>query len=392
MPGTEPLGSPGATPLDRRELGPDLARGAMLLLIALANVHTYLYARQIGVRGYPVDLSPLDRIVTLAQILLVDGRVYPLFGLLVGYGLARVAARAAAAGADPAHVRTLLLRRGGALVLIGAAHGVLLFSGDIIGAYGLVTLALAAPLAARNQFALGYAAVGGLVLAAMLGISAATPPEPPPTAVFPSRGMADPLDAAVARIGEWLYVGLFLQAFAVLAAVAFGAWVAERGVLQDPAAHRPLLRRVAVIGLAVGVVGGVPLALRAAGYWSAAPVGVDVAASVLHRLSGFAAAAGYLAVAALIAARQPRGPVATSLRACGQRSMTCYLAQSVFFVAILAPFAGGLGARISVAGAAVLAVGVWVVTVVASVGMARLRYRGPGEALLRRLTYGPRSR
>ncbi len=101
------------------------------------------------------------------------------------------------------------------------------------------------------------------------------------------------------------------------------------------------------------------------------------------------AAAGYLAVAALIAAREPRGLVATSVRACGQRSMTCYLAQSVLFVAILAPYAGGLGATISVAGAAVLAVGVWLVTVLASVGMARFGYRGPGEALLRRLTYGP---
>ena len=37
------MADPGATPVAARALAPDLARGGMLLLIALANVHLYLY-------------------------------------------------------------------------------------------------------------------------------------------------------------------------------------------------------------------------------------------------------------------------------------------------------------------------------------------------------------
>ncbi len=83
----------GATPLADRRPAPDLARGGMLLLIALANVHVYVYGSPIGPRGYPRALDPADQVVTLLQLTLVDGRAYPLFGLLFGYGITQLARR-----------------------------------------------------------------------------------------------------------------------------------------------------------------------------------------------------------------------------------------------------------------------------------------------------------
>src|ERR687890_410606 len=91
--------APGAVPLSDRAPAPDVARGAMLLLIALANVHLYLYGRPLDVRLYPVPESAADRVVTALQLLLVDGRAYPLFGLLFGYGIGQLAARWVGAGA-----------------------------------------------------------------------------------------------------------------------------------------------------------------------------------------------------------------------------------------------------------------------------------------------------
>jgi uncharacterized protein len=69
----------GAVAVSARSLAPDLARGAMLLLIALANAHLYLYGRPIGVRGYPIPESIADRVVVLLQMTFVDGRAYPMF-------------------------------------------------------------------------------------------------------------------------------------------------------------------------------------------------------------------------------------------------------------------------------------------------------------------------
>lgn len=70
----------------------------MLLLIALANVHVYVYGQPTGVLGYPRDLSAVDRVVAAVQLVLVDGRAYPLFGLLFGYGIIQSARRRTAVG------------------------------------------------------------------------------------------------------------------------------------------------------------------------------------------------------------------------------------------------------------------------------------------------------
>ncbi|MCW0212331.1 MAG: hypothetical protein OJJ54_03150 [Pseudonocardia sp.] len=130
---------PGATPTAARALAPDLARGGMLLLIALANAHVLLHGHPLGVRGYPAALDPLSAAVAAVQLVLVDGRAYPLFAVLVGYGVTQLARRRLDAGADPRTVVSLVRRRGGALLLIGLVHGLLLFPGDILGAYGLTT-------------------------------------------------------------------------------------------------------------------------------------------------------------------------------------------------------------------------------------------------------------
>jgi uncharacterized protein len=55
-----------------------------------------------------------------------------------------------------------------------------------------------------------------------------------------------------------------------------------------------------------------------------------------HTFSGYAGGVGYAAIAGLVTIRMQQrdrtGPVIGALAACGQRSMTCYLLQSVVFV------------------------------------------------------------
>ncbi len=125
-----------ATTLDERALGPDLTRGVMLLCIALANSHHFLDAPRV-LGGFPRDAGPAGWAIAT----FVDGRAFPLFGLLFGYGVAQVARRRADRGRTA--VRRLLWRRAGALVAIGFCHAILLYVGDILAAYG-VLLALGA--------------------------------------------------------------------------------------------------------------------------------------------------------------------------------------------------------------------------------------------------------
>lgn len=376
---------PGATPLTERSPAPDLARGGMLLLIALANAHTFLVAD--GRRGYPAALDGADRVVVLLQMTLVDGRAYPLFALLFGYGVTQLAWRRSAAGLPAWRVEALVRRRGAWMVLIGAVHAVLLFAGDIVGAYGLVAVVAAGVLVWGSERALRATAAVGIGLGVLLGALAGIPGSPELSALR-STAVSDPLGALVQRVVEWLVGGLG-GALSVFGMVALGAWAARRRLLDDPAAHRALLGRVAAGGITAGVLLGLPFALVAAQLWTAPPLGVALALSAVHTLGGCAAGAGYAALFGLLALRgAAEGAVGRAVTAVGRRSLSCYLAQSVSFALLLPAWAVGLGAVATVAQAALLAVGTWLVILLVAVVSDRAGYRGPAEVLLRRLTYG----
>lgn len=89
--------TPAPTGLSERALGPDLARGVMLLFIALANSH-YVLLGQRYVGGFPVDGSAVDDTVAWLVSTFADGRAFPMFGLLFGYGGAHIVRRNAGLG------------------------------------------------------------------------------------------------------------------------------------------------------------------------------------------------------------------------------------------------------------------------------------------------------
>lgn len=360
----------------------------MLALIAVANAALFLHGRPVGVRGHLRDGSSLDRAWVLIQVTVVDGRAYPMFAALFGYGMVQMLHRQLASGAAPEGVHRLLRRRGLWLIAFGLVHAVLLFSGDILGPYGLLAVLVTVLLGASAAVLFGIAAVASVITAAMGAFVGFVPPE---GERFFTESLAepDPLVAAGMRLGEWVS-GVVPQILLLVGPVLLGVWAARHRLLEEPDRHRVFLRRVAVVGVGAAVVGGVPLALAAAWVWPASGAGLAVAGS-LHTLTGVAGGLGFAALMGLVADRlgARRGPVVTALVACGQRSLSCYLAQSVVFVALLAPFAGGLGATldsVQVAGVGLLT---WVATVIAADLLRRAHHRGPAEVLLRRLTYGP---
>ncbi|GAA4762998.1 DUF418 domain-containing protein [Actinomycetospora chibensis] len=370
----------GPTGLSARRTAPDLARGLMLVLIAVANAHLYLVDRPIGYRGYPAGLVGGDRVVAVVQMVLVDGRVYPLFAALVGYGLARLADRAP---------EGVLRRRGVVLIGVGALHGVLLFPGDIIGAYGLVVL-LIAPVVATGPAAgpsagssRGLLAAAGAIAAfgVLLSTGQGTPQGVP---TVPSIGAPTVGAFLAAHPGEWFATTLF-SALLTAPAVLVGVVIARSGTLDDPVAHRRRLALWAVGGLAASVMLGLPLALAVVGTWVPAGVAAGLAGAA-HTAGGYAGALGLLGVMGLLASVS--WPGRDLIAAAGTWSMTLYLSQSVVFVAVFATVAGGLGSSASLTTATVTGLLVWLVGVLVAGLLARAGHRGPAELLVRRATYG----
>ncbi|QVQ55014.1 DUF418 domain-containing protein [Spiractinospora alimapuensis] len=389
----------------------------MLLLIVLSNTTLFLWGVQLDPSGQPVAAGNADRVVQFLMVTLVDVRVYPLFAFLFGYGMMHVFLRQTAAGATESDTVRLLRRRGVWLVVLGFLHAALLLPTDVLGAYGVIGLVLGALLLSSRERALrrwiwtgvslltllfavgitGLALLWSGALDYLAGASQSGDELPNP---FTAAETSSYAVSVVPRLATWFGV-TSLTTLGVTAPIAMllGFWAARRRILEEPGRHLPLLRRVAVGGVSLGLIGALPTALFTVGVVEPpetggleGPIGL-----AMSWPTGLAGGLGYVAVFALVAVRVARrerqGMVTVAVGSVGRRSLSCYLAHSLVMAPILAGWGLGLGEHMTIATMALFAVGTWLVTVVAT-GLAEhasnpVVRAGPADWLLRRLTYGP---
>lgn len=262
------------------------------------------------------------------------------------------------------------------------AHTLLLFFGDIIAVYGLIALIFVGALCLDDRRLLRRAAVWlvvGRVLYSVLSVLIALLD----TEESASLVAANPIEDIIHRIVGWPMMAPTM----ILASVfpfLVGVWAARQWLLESPERHRALLTRVAGFGLPVAVVGGIPSALLTTGVWDGG-TGLEMGVLWVHVVTGYAGGFGYAALITLIALviGATPGPVATARAATGQRSLTCYLLQSVAWLVLFAPYLLNLAPVMSTTVAVATSVGVRAVTVVLADIMRRAGGRGPAEAFLR---------
>lgn len=375
------VGAPRPVDVRERALGPDLARGFMLLFIALANSHYFLTGSSV-LGGYPQDGSRVDSAVTWLLATFVDGRAFPMFGLLFGYGVAQIVRRNEAL--PPRSVRHLLWRRGLVLVVVGLADAVLLYIGDILAAYGVLLFLGAWAVRWKDRWLLLIASFFFVLTSLPGDTSLAISPEPPDAAMLPPDVAAmfverPPIAAIVGLLGPIGFACPFL----------IGLWAGRRRILERPERHRILLRVVAVVGIGAAVLGAQPVSLMLAGVRPVPDQATLELLGPLHDATGMLGGFGYACLLALIAARigERRGPATNAIAAVGQRSMTCYLAQSAVWAVVFTPFLLGLSGTLTVTTTALLATAAWLGTVFLAEWMRRAGHRGPFEVLVRRVTY-----
>jgi uncharacterized protein len=284
-----------------------------------------------------------------------ENKVYALFALLFGYGIALQMARS-----GPRFVG-LHLWRMGILFLIGVFHQAYLWPGDILATYALLGVLLLV-FRARSTRALAWAAA----------LALATPTLALAVVIAADAGAA----ATVAEIRYPARQALFAFAMFLLG-LAAGRTRGEAGdLVRVLRQHLPLL-------LASGVVGSLAY-VRLVDFSGASAVSwTAVLAEALIAVAGPALALAYAALV-LRALERPRWRRALApLAPAGRLSLTNYLAQSLIGVLVLAR----LGVIRPPAGIAI-ACAVYALQVVASGWwLAYFRF-GPVEWLWRALSYG----
>ena len=234
-------GSTGSVipPRAARKLAPDLARGVMLLLIAMAYAGVYA-----GV-GFGVDVSgePVrNRLAALFTTLFLDNRSFPMFAILFGYGMAWMVSRQRAKGTSDREVRRLLRRRGFFLLLFGAVHALLVFPGEILTSYGLAAL-VTGWLLLRSEKAIVRAAVVFAVFyaitvpVAMVGMSVGSATQGPEAFALPGYLTVEDW---IGRVVGLPFGPVFIAfAYPLLLLVVLGYRAGRAGLLDDPAGTPP---------------------------------------------------------------------------------------------------------------------------------------------------------
>lgn len=383
----------------------DALRAIALLGIVVVNVAGY--RRGVGPTlaagaGDPGgEVTPL----TVAVASIAEGRFYPLFSFLFGWGFAVQDARATARGSS---VVGPWLRRCAALLVLGVAHAVLLFDGDILMTYAV----LGAGLVAVRKVPVGWLAALGaafVVLQAvftsgLVGLGAAFVGTEGAMSLDELRadtfsGWVD--DAAVYASGSFgdvvrlrsgdLFVDL-LFGFLTVGGTVLGMMLlgvaAGRGRWVDVSTWPAWLRLSLVPMWVAGIVVSVPLTWLNADLVAGTDDPVRAVVGWMgYALLGPAVALGWAGVVVLLGRRPGATRALRWLGPMGRMSLTAYLSQSLVASFVFNGYGLGLGDRVGIGGALVLAVAFWAVQV-ALAQLWSLRFTmGPLEALTRAVAY-----
>ncbi len=370
----------------------DILRGVALFGILLVNMEAY---------GWPLFMDGArewerlpDRLTDWLIRFLAEGKFYPLFAFLFGFGMAVQMARTQARGARflPLYTRRLVV-----LLLIGAAHALLLWAGDILVPYALLGFILMLFRKRSGKAVIVWAAIALLIALAV-------------NAVFIGRGdgLANDgilrlLDARATRAyAHGTFADIFSQRLLdliilyVLAPLSFphilvmfllGLYAGRRDFFRDADASGAAARRALPWVLGLGLVGNLIFVVAGVRASRSESNLAALGASTSFLIAGPILSAAYVAVVLLLVQNEIWRGRLLWLVPLGRMALTNYLLQSLICTTIFYSYGLGLFGTVGPARGALLAVAIYAVQVPVSIWwLQRFRF-GPVEWLWRSLTY-----
>ena len=392
------------TPVKKRYIILDALRGFAILGIILANFPEFsLWTFKSAAQQPAMPSAGIDTAVRWLQAFFVDGKFYTLFSLLFGIGFSIILTNARTSGRNGIRV---FYRRMGILLLIGLAHMLLLWSGDILMLYAAMGLVMTLFRNLSDRALLRWSAfflvlpVAVEGVAECLGVTLSAPLSRIQWSLCGRYGITED------NFGVWLrdtrtYGGMshflmqgafermyeFVEGhryFKVLGLFLLGYWVGRNRIYAEPETWRTLLRKVVVLGFAVGI----PMSLLQTWHTMAGQPWGRTAAAALYAAGVFPMGFAYAAGFCLLYLRREESGLWKVLALPGRMACTNYLGQSVIGILLFYGIGLGLGASVGLAATELIAVGVFLFQTGFSALWLRFFKFGPVEWIWRMLTYG----
>lgn len=397
------MGAHGPIAAAERAQWLDALRGFALLGILLVNVAAFSgYAFLDPATKARLPWHAADPVLQFLAHALVEAKFYSLFSFLFGLGFALQMRRAEERGGG---FEAMFRRRLGWLLAFGLVHAVFIWFGDILNFYALLGFVL---LACRrlSPRALLVSALACLLAPIALyatfrsySLLAAAGPVAAPEAGARMRAIVDAYahgdygdvvhSNALIYVFAWVRRIYRFQLLRIVGMFLLGAWAGRIGLPYAREALRPLLRRVLVSGVALGL----PLNLVFAaigGDDALLPAGPSGLLAVVSGSIGIPLLALAYAAAFALYWRSRRG-TRHWLVASGRMALSHYLAQSLVCATLFYGIGFGLFGRTGYAAGMVIALAVFALLAIACTLWLRAFAQGPMEALWRRLAYGRRA-
>jgi len=334
-----------------------------------------------------LDGTWLDRALYSILMVGIDLKAFALFSLLFGIGLAIQYDHLSASSRRTA----LLVRRLAFLMLVGAAHLILIWNGDILFEYAIAGFVVLPFLFCR----LRVLTLMGTALLAVFLVSPFLPEIVPmpsrawmtqnvaeATRIYSSGGFAEVLAFRVHELPGFLPLHVFMFPRTVaLMLIGAAAWRAD--LLRKGSPARQYLPLVASIGLLAGGI----LAVSQANGWLHLGWREELS---LERLSTVLLACGYGATIVWATNRASAQKLLAWAAPIGRMAFTNYLMQSVIFGWVFYGYGLGLFGTLGVTAALAIGIGVYILQIVFSAYWTQHFLYGPVEWLWRSAMYGTR--
>ncbi len=394
----------------------DVLRGVAIFGILVVNVLYFFNPWYAPITT--ADSTTGEHVVKFITNAFFVSKFYTLFSFLFGLGMAIQISRAQSRGVPflPVYVRRLLV-----LALFGIAHGVLLWTGDILLMYaviGFITVMLFRKRSPKTLlvWALIFLILPVLFIAVSAGLIELAKAAPAETGALEqvqaafdasreeARSEITAATEAYTSSSWWVVTQYRISEFfslitstmlfmvpSVLGMFLLGLRAGKKGWFSNIEANTGLFRRILVWALPIGLI--LNLFVGATGF-EQNKLGIDMftrmqlaqvtalgIGSVLLSLS-------YIAGIVLLSRSAAGARMLTPLAPVGRMALTNYISHSIVMSTLAYGYGAGMFGTTSLVTGFLLAIGLYALQIPVSGWWLRRRRYGPLEWLWRRLTYG----